>query len=73
MGETHVSNAQIYMVMGQVATKQKDYEKSLTVLADAWEMVESAYGKESEQVANVFLEIANVQAKKREINEAIDY
>jgi len=48
MGESHPSNAQIYMVIAQVYTKQKDYERALSVLFDSWEMYENNFGKGSE-------------------------
>jgi tetratricopeptide (TPR) repeat protein len=60
-------------VIGQVYTRQKDYERALNVLADAWELFELNFGKGSEQVGNCFIEIAAIHYKKKEYEEAITF
>ena len=61
------------MVQGQVYNRQKDYEKALQAVADAWELYEEIYGKNSEQVANCYLELSNIHSKKKELDEAIEF
>lgn len=73
MGEQHPTNAQICMVIGQVYSRMKEYEKSLDFLSQAWEIFEGVFGKESEQVAHCFLEIASIYFKKRETQDAISF
>jgi tetratricopeptide (TPR) repeat protein len=51
----------------------KDYERSLDYLSQAWEIFEGVFGKESEQVAHCFLEIASIYYKKKEIQDAITF
>jgi tetratricopeptide (TPR) repeat protein len=73
LGETHASNAQILLVIGQVYTRQKDFERALNVLADAWELFDLNHGKNSEQVGNCFLEIAAIHHRKKDFQEAINF
>ena len=61
------------MVQGQVYLKQKDYERALNTIADAWELYEEIYGKDSEQVANCYLELSTIHSKKKEFVEAIGF
>ena len=61
------------MVQGQVHVKQRDYERALQAVADAWELYEEIYGKDSEQVANCYLELSNIHTKKKEFAEAIAF
>lgn len=58
--------------MAQVYSKQKNYESSLNELYKIWEQYEAAYGKDSIQCANAFLEIAKVHIKKKEFDKGID-
>ena len=44
LGDVHPSNGQILQVIGQVYLRQKDYEASLNVLGEAWELYEMAFG-----------------------------
>ena len=60
-------------MIGQVYLRQKDYERALNVLADAWELYEMTFGKVSEQVGNCYLEIASVHNKKKDMDEAIRF
>ena len=60
-------------MIGQVYLRQKDYERALNVLADAWELFEMSFGKVSEQVGNCYLEIAAVHHKKKDLEEAIGF
>ena len=53
--------------------RQKDYERALNVLADAWELYEMSFGKVSEQVGNCYLEIASVHNKKKDLDESIRF
>ena len=73
LGDQHPSNGQIYQVIGQVYLRQKDYERALNVLADAWELYEMSFGKVSEQVGNCYLEIASVHNKKKDLDESIRF
>ena len=71
LGETHPSNAQIMLVIGQVYTRQKDFDRALNALGESWELFELNTGKGSEQVGNCFLEMAAIHSKKRDLKEAI--
>ena len=71
LGDTHPSNGQILQVIGQVYLRQKDFEASLNVLGEAWELYEMAFGTQSEQVGNCYMEIATVHSRKRDMEEAI--
>ena len=73
MGETHPSNGQILQVIGQVYLRQKDFESALNVLGEAWELYEMAFGTQSEQVGNCYIEIAAVHNRKKDIEEAIQF
>lgn len=73
MGETHPSNGQILQVIGQVYLRQKDYEAALNVLGEAWELYEMAFGTQSEQVGNCYIEIAAVHGRKKDLEEAIQF
>ena len=42
-------------------------------MADAWELYEEIYGKQSEQVANCYLELSSIHSKKREMAESIAF
>jgi lipopolysaccharide biosynthesis regulator YciM len=61
------------LVIGQVYTRQKEYEKALNVLADSWELFDMNNGKDSEQVGNVYLEMAAINNKKKDLKEAITF
>ena len=66
MGDGHESNAQIYMVMGQVYLRQKHYEMALDAMQQALKIMEDTFGPESEQVANCHLELAQVYFRSRQ-------
>lgn len=68
-----MSNAQILLVIGQVYTRQKDFERALNVITDAWELFDMNHGKSSEQVGNCFLEMASIHNKKKDFAEAINF
>lgn len=59
--------------MAHVHTKLKDYESAITYLSNVWEIAESKYGRKSEEVGKVYLELAKVYLKKKEFDEAINY
>lgn len=73
LGETHVSNCNIYSVMAQVYTKLKDHSKALKFLLDIYELQKQEYGEDSEQVGNTYLEVAKVHFKDRHFDEAIQF
>jgi len=45
----------------------------LNVLGEAWELYEMAFGTQSEQVGNCYLEIAIVHSRKKDMEEAIQF
>jgi len=47
LGEDDISNCEIFMVMAQVYSKQKNFEAALEVLYKIWERYEACFGKES--------------------------
>lgn len=60
-------------MIGQVYTRQKEYDHALNVLTQSYELFELSTGKESEHVGNCFLEMAGIYNKKKDIKGAIDY
>lgn len=58
-------------VISQVYLRQKDFEGALNVLGESWELFEMAFGSQSEQVGNCYIEIANVHNRKKDLEEAI--
>lgn len=50
----------------------KDFERALTVLSQAWETFEARFGGKSEQVGNIYLEMAAVYGKKKDLDAAIE-
>ena len=60
-------------MIGQVYLRQKDFEAALNVLGEAWELYEMAFGTQSEQVGNCYIEIAAVHSRKKDIEEAIQF
>lgn len=76
LGGDHMSNAAIFIVVSNVHTKQKDYDKALQQLKH----VESIYLQysqdpqlQAEQLGNTYLEMARVQSKAKNLNESIIY
>jgi len=59
--------------MAQVYTKLKEYENAITYLSLVWEISEAQFGRKSEEVGKVYLELAKVYLKKKDFNEAINY
>ena len=45
----------------------------MNVLGEAWELFEMAFGTQSEQVGNCYIEIAGVHNKKKDLEEAIEF
>ena len=43
------------------------------MLGQAWELYEMAFGGQSEQVGNCYIEIAGVHSKKKDVEEAIQF
>jgi tetratricopeptide (TPR) repeat protein len=56
-----------------VYSKLKDYENAITNLSTVWEIAEAKYGRKSEEVGKVYLELAKVNLKKKDFTEAINY
>ena len=58
LGEDDINNCEIYTEIGHVYIKMKDYENALNYISKVWELYEAKYGRESEQVANCYEELA---------------
>jgi tetratricopeptide (TPR) repeat protein len=56
-----------------VHAKLKDYENSITYFSQVWELVEAKYGRKSEEVGKIYLELAKVHVKKKDFEEGINY
>lgn len=63
LGQADISNAQIYVEIARVYVKNKSYEAALDHVGKAWELADSKYGKEHQQVAEIFLETALIHQK----------
>lgn len=72
MGEKDESNGQILMVVGQVCTRQGQFEKAIASIKQALEIIQDAHGANSEQVGNCYLELAAAHLKSKQISQAID-
>jgi hypothetical protein len=73
LGDDHISNCNIQTAIAQVYSKLKDYENAILSLSSVWEIAEAKYGKKSEEVGKVYLELAKVFLKKKDFDEAIGY
>ena len=73
MGEEHHSNCLIYVVMSHVHQRLKDYETVVNLLLQIWELQQAQFGQESIEVARAYIELALVQIKKKDYNEAINF
>lgn len=47
-------------------TKLKDYDNAVNYLSSVWEISEQKYGTSSEEVGNVYIELAKVYLKKKD-------
>ena len=45
----------------------------MNVLGEAWELYEMAFGTQSEQVGNCYIEIATVHGRSKNLDEAIQF
>jgi hypothetical protein len=52
--------------LAHVYTKLNDYENSITSLSTVWEIAEAKYGRKSEEVGRVYLELENVHLKNKD-------
>ncbi len=73
MGDEDISNCNIYTVVAEVQSKQKDYEQAINTLSMVWELSEAKFGGKSEPVAKVYKELALVYFKKKDFDNAIEY
>jgi len=73
MGERDESNGQILMVIGQVCVRQSQFDKAISSIVAALEIISDAHGSESEQVGNCYLELAAAYLKAKQVSSAIDY
>lgn len=70
-GQNHCSNCEIYQIMARVYLKQRDYDSSLKLLQRMMLLSTESYGEDSEQVGNVYLQMARIHAKRRDVADAI--
>ena len=79
LGGDHMSNAQIFTVVSNVYTKQKEYEKAFSQLKKVEQIYLQHTNDETmqqEQLGNTYLEMARVLNKSKEdenLEEAIHY
>mmetsp|Transcript_3191 Transcript_3191/g.3442 ORF Transcript_3191/g.3442 Transcript_3191/m.3442 type:complete len:423 (-) Transcript_3191:151-1419(-) len=69
----HISNAAILQGFAHVYVSTKEYEKALDYYSQVWEITEAEHGLKSEYTASVYLEIAKIQMKAKNISEATSY
>lgn len=57
--------------MTRVYNKQRDYDSSIKLLQRMMQLSKEAFGGDSEQVGNVYLQLARIHAKRRDVAGAI--
>ena len=76
LGGDHMSNSAIFIMVSNVYTKQREYEKALQQLKHV-EGIYMQYSQDpllqAEQLGNTYLEMAKVQSKAKNLEEAIAY
>lgn len=79
LGDSHVSNADIYYVISKVNslfnkinTKLKNYKGAIDNLENMFSIYEKVYGYESEKTAKICMEFGQVYELSENFNEAID-
>ena len=73
MGDTHPSNCLIFVAMSHVHQRLKDFDTSVGLLFQVYELYMAQFGDQSIEVGKALLELAQVHIKKREYNEGISY
>lgn len=72
MGEAHESNAQILMVLGSVCTKCEEYDRGVSSLQDALQILQKNPDQQKRE-ADCNLELALAFQKSQEFSEAISH
>jgi len=72
LGDTHVSNADIYYVISKINTKLTNYKGAIDNLENMFSIYEKVYGYESEKTAKICMEFGQVYELSENFNEAID-
>lgn len=71
-GEDNVSNTYIYSVLAEGYNKKKEYQKAIDSLTSMWELYEAQYGMKHEAIAKVYLEMAKIYHKQKDLTNALD-
>lgn len=70
-GQDDASNCEVYQIMSRAYLKMKDYDQSMKLLQRMMQLSTTTYGEQSEQVGNVYLQMAKIEAKRRDVASAI--
>ena len=70
-GPDDASNCEVYQIMSRAYLKMKDYDQSMKLLQRMMQLSTTTYGEQSEQVGNVYLQMAKIEAKRRDVASAI--
>jgi len=71
VGEENPTNIRLFTLAATAYIIKKDYDKALDYLNTAWELADRKYGKESEPLGAIYIELARVQFLKDNLEEAI--
>lgn len=76
LGGDHLSNANIFTIVSQVYTKQKDFENAIVQLKNViaiFEQHSQDPSLQAEHLGNTYLEMAKVYTKAKEFDLAIEF
>lgn len=73
MGETHISNADIYYVLAKIHTHLKNYKTATEFLSKMFQMYEKIYGFNSEKSAKICMELGQVYELAGNLPDALEY
>lgn len=59
--------------MAYVQMKLKDYDIAINYFSNVWEIAEAKFGRKSQEVGQVYLELANAHIKKKDFEEGINF
>lgn len=70
-GPNDASNCEIYQIKTKVYVKMRDFDMSVKLLQKMMLLSKDSYGEESEQVGNVYLQLAKIHAKRQDVAGAV--
>lgn len=72
VGDGHVTQGPILLELAHVHSKQKEFKKAIDYLISVWEIYESEYGLENENMIDLYANMANLYYQNGELQNAID-